>query len=127
MGKNVIFTGAWKSENSGVKVSVPLILFNEDDNQIVYCPALEVTGYGKTEEEAKESFETSLSMFFEYTMHKKTIDSELTKLGWKFHGKHKPAYPPSMQHLLENNDNFNRIFNGHNFRKVDQQIEIPMA
>jgi hypothetical protein len=127
MEKKVIFSGAFASEKEGVAVRVPLIFFSEDDNQIVCCPALEVSGYGKTEEEAKQSFETSFSAFFEYTMHKKTITDELKRLGWTIKGKHKPAFPPSMTHLLENNDNFSRIINEHNFRKVDQQIEIPMA
>jgi hypothetical protein len=127
MEKKAIFSEAFASEKDGVAVRVPLIIFNEDDNQIVYCPALEVSGYGKTEEEAKQSFETSLSAFFEYTIHKNTITDELKRLGWTIRGKHKPAYPPSMLHLLENNDNFSRIFNEHNFRKVDKQIEIPIA
>lgn len=125
MEKNVIFSGSWKSENKGVKVRVPLIIFKEDDNDIFYCPALEISGYGKDETEARQSFEVSLDQFIQYTIHKNTLHSELMKLGWTLHGKHKPAYPPSMQHLLENNENFNRIFNEHPFRKVDEQIEIP--
>jgi hypothetical protein len=127
MGKKALFTGAWRSAGNAVKVNLSLILFAEDDNQIIYCPALEVSGYGKSEPEARESFETSLDQFLEYTLHKKTLSSELEKLGWRLHGKHKKASPPSMQQLLENNDNFNRIFNDHSFRKVDEQFEIPVA
>jgi|WetSurMetagenome_2_1015567.scaffolds.fasta_scaffold147012_2 hypothetical protein len=127
MEKKGIFTGSWKSESNSLKVRLPLIMFTEDDTQILYCPAVDVSGYGKTEEEARKSFEITLDQFFKYTTNKKTLSEELKKLGWTLHGKHKPAYPPSMQHLLENNDNFNRIFNDHSFRKIDEQFEIPVA
>lgn len=125
MDNNIIFTGSWGSKDKGVKVRLPLIFFTEDDNQIVYCPALEITGYGKTEGEARQSFEISLDQFLAYTIHKNTFHCELRKLGWKLRGKKKPAHPPTMQHLLENNENFNRIFNEYSFRKVDEQFEIP--
>ncbi|MBN2520510.1 MAG: hypothetical protein JXB17_08400 [Bacteroidales bacterium] len=127
MGKKVIFTGNWRSDKNVVKVRLPLIIFTENDNQIIYCPALEVSGYGKSEPEARESFETSLDQFLEYTIHKETLSSELKKLGWKLRGKSRPAYPPSMKHLLENNENFSHIFNEHPFRKIDEQFEIPVA
>jgi len=102
-------------------------MFSEDNTKIMYCPALEVSGYGKSDPEARESFETSLDQFLEYTILKKTLSSELEKLGWKLHDKHKPAYPPTMQQLLEKNENFNRIFNDHPFKKIDEQFEIPVA
>jgi hypothetical protein len=126
MGKKAIFKGSWRSSSDLVKVRLPVIMFTEDETQIFYCPAVEVSGYGKTEQEARESFEISLDQFLEYTIYKNTLSDELKKLGWKIRGKHKPAFPPSMQQLLENNDNFNRIFNNHSFKKVDEQFEIPV-
>jgi hypothetical protein len=115
-----IFTGSWRSASNSVKVRLSLIMFNEDDTKIMYCPALEVSGYGKSEPEARESFEISLDQFLEYSIHKKTLSIELEKLGWKLHGKYKPAHPPTMQQLLEKNENFNRIFNDHPFKKIDE-------
>jgi len=60
------FKGVWNGEKEQVHVNVPLILFEEDGAQIVYCPALDVSGYGKDETEAKQSFEVSLGEFFRY-------------------------------------------------------------
>jgi hypothetical protein len=80
-------------------------MFNEDDTQIMYCPVLEVSGYVKSEPKARATFETSLGQFLEYTLHKKTLSSDLGKLGRKLQGKHKPAFPPTMQQLLNQNDN----------------------
>lgn len=121
-----IYTGNLRSEDHIVNVRIPIIQFEEDNNQFVYCPALEVTGYGNSEIEAKQSFKISLAEFFRYTLHKHTLHSELRRLGWKVKKNVKKAHPPSMSQLLEENDNFNRIFNKHSFRKYDEQIEIPV-
>lgn len=56
-----------------MQVDLALILFEEDGSQIAYCQALDVSGYGNDEEEAKRSFEISLSEFFRYLINKKTF------------------------------------------------------
>jgi len=126
MNMKGIFTGKLRSDEHIVTVRVPIIQFEEDNNQIIYCPALEVTGYGNSEDEAKEAFEISLSEFFKYTLHKRTLYNEMRRLGWKVKKSMSKAHPPSMSKLLEENDNFNRIFNQYAFRKYDEQIEIPV-
>jgi hypothetical protein len=119
------FDGVWKEGNKGFDVRLSLIMFEEDGSQIVYCPALDISGYGNTEKEAKESFTISLGEFFTYTTHKKTFNEEMTRLGWKLK-RNKYMKPPNMSELLAKNENFSRIFNDHSFRKVDQQITIPV-
>jgi hypothetical protein len=120
------FQGIWDSGKDKITVSVPVILFEEDGSQIMYCPALDVSGYGKTELEANESFHISLGEFFLYTTHKKTFIEELRKLGWTIRkSKHKPMIPPPMSELLSTNENFSRIFNGFPFRKIDESISLP--
>lgn len=126
MAKNGTFSGTWKSGSDNISVNLPIILFEEDGCQIMYCPALDVSGYGKTESEAQESFHISLGEFFLYTTRKKTFKMVLQNLGWTIRkSKFKPMHPPSMSDLLCNNDNFSRIFNNFNFRKVDQPFELP--
>ena len=120
--------GNWTSSSNQISVDLAIISFNEDDSTIVYCPALDVTGYGKTEKEALESFNVCLGEFFLYTTRKKTFVSELIRLGWKVKkNSPKPMHPPELSKLLESNDNFSRIFNQHPFRKFDQAIEMPFA
>ncbi len=121
-------SGQWVSGKSRIKVNLSLIQFEEDGTQIVYCPALDVCGYGITETEAMNSFTISLGEFFQYTTHKNTLESELKNMGWLVNkGKNKPMSPPPMSHLLESNDNFSRIFNSHPFRKFDQAFDLPLA
>ena len=73
MKKKVVITGSWRSASNIVKVRLPLIMFSEDDTQIIYCPALDLSGYGKTEPEARESFEITFDQFLQYTINKKTL------------------------------------------------------
>lgn len=118
--------GTFKNQKNEVDVNLSLISFEEDGSFIIYCPALDVSGYGYTEEEARESFTTSLASFFQYTMNKKTFVQELTRLGWRVKNLHKIMSPPEMTHLLSENENFSRIFNNHPFRKYDTKIQIPL-
>ena len=106
-------------------IRVPLIVFTEDGNKIVYCPVLDICGYGKTQKEAFDSFEITLGEFFLYTTRKKTLESELKRLGWTVgKTKFKKMTPPPMSKLLSENDNFSRIFNNFEYRKIDQEIAM---
>jgi hypothetical protein len=110
------------------KVSLPLIRFEEDGCNIAYCPALDVSGYGNSAEEALESFKISLSEFFKYLTNKKTFEKEMIRMGWTFsQNKHKGMTPPPMSKLLQENDNFSRIFNEHSFNKENYTVDLPVA
>jgi len=120
------FDGIWNSGKESISMKVPVILFEEDGCQIMYCPALDVSGYGNTEAEARDSFHVALSEFLLYTTNKKTFVSELRKLGWvPGKSRNKPFMPPSMTQLLTENENFSRIFNSFPFKKVDESITLP--
>jgi hypothetical protein len=119
------FRGNWLDDHQEIEISVPMILFEEDNCQILYCPALDISGYGKNEDEAYESFKISLGEFFKYTTNKGTFNSELLRMGWELKKKGKPMIPPTMQQLLEENENFSRIFNNFSFKKFDQPVAFP--
>lgn len=120
------FQGNWNDGRQEIIVNLPMIQFEEDNCQILYCPALEVHGYGETESEAYESFKVSLSEFFKYTIRKGTFESEMIRLGWKIgKSKNKGFTPPTMKHLLDKNENFSRIFNNFPFKKFDKPVTFP--
>jgi hypothetical protein len=120
--------GELVSGKKQIKVNLSLIEFEEDGCQIVYCPALDVSGYGKTETEAMNSFYITLGEFFQYTTNKETLASELKLMGWVIRkSRYKPMIPPPMSQLLKSNDNFSRIFNEHPFRKFDKAFDLPLA
>ena len=126
MSKKVSLKGTWESGDNIINCRISLITFHEDEAFIVFCPALDLSGYGNTEEEAKRSFEVTLFEYFRYTANKKTIADDLKKHGWTLHkNMNKGATPPPMSDLLKTNEDFNRIFNTHEFKKTDTTIEIP--
>jgi hypothetical protein len=46
--------------------NVPVVLFQEEGIWYAHCAALEITGYGHTEQEARESFDVMYKEFFRY-------------------------------------------------------------
>lgn len=117
-------SGEVYTDRMSIKVQLPIISFEENGCKIIYCPALDLSGYGMTEDEAKESFQISLEEFFRYTIRKKTLEKVLTKLGWTLKSKKKMT-PPSMDVMLANNRTFRNIFNRHSFSKTSASITIP--
>ena len=119
------YSAAFKSEKAKVMISIPVIIFQELEIHIVYCPVLDVTGYGNTEDEARTSFNHCLQEFFHYTLNKKTLYGELEKLGWKVkRGRHE-ATPPLMTDRLNDNENLSRILNDLPFCKEEMSIQLP--
>ncbi len=108
-----------------VNVNLVLIIFKQDNNMVVYCPALDLSGYGTNESEAEKSFKTVLSEYFRYTLNKDTLKADLQKLGWKSGNKRKLMTPPSMEKLLKENDNFKTVFNQYDFRKTVTPVDLP--
>ena len=64
---------------SSEKVSseLAIFLFREDDNFIAYSPALDLSGYGKIEEDARNSFNIVLKEYFDYAINEGTLYEDL--------------------------------------------------
>lgn len=112
-------------DQNKIEGSLDIIIFQEDGTTIVYCPPLEVYGYGADENEARESFKISLEEFFSYCTNKNTLRPELKRLGWQMkRSKSKPMIPPSISELLATNENLSRIYNNFDFRKTATNVFI---
>lgn len=122
------YRGKWPADDKQISMNLPLIVFKEDDAFIFYCPALDLTGCGMTEHEAEESFNISLGEFFLYTTRKNTLKQVLSEMGWTIKkSKSKTMTAPSMSSLLDSNYDFKRIFDSHEFRKLDKTVEVPLC
>jgi hypothetical protein len=66
-----------------VHFNLDIIKFKEGENVIVYCPTMDLSGYGNTEKEAQRSFKTVLSEYFRFTLNNNTIKEDLQRIGWK--------------------------------------------
>lgn len=113
-------------DNGKYHVGLSLIEFQEDDVTIIYSPALDLSGYGYSQEEAKKSFSEALHEFFRYTSTKKTIDKVLKGLGWSIRGsKKKPKFnPPKDSDLVRTNALYNEIVNNKNYKVSREDVEF---
>jgi hypothetical protein len=125
-GAKAQFEGTWQHGDKKLTVKLSLIIFEEDDNTVVYCPALDLSGYGKTEPEATESFKIVANEYILYSTNKNTLLDDLKTHGWKIPThKRQSIIPPDISTLLTTNSEFNRVFNHFPFRKIDQEFAIP--
>jgi hypothetical protein len=126
--KNLNFSGSFSNKKAKVNLTVGVFQFEEDGNTIIYSPAFDLSGYGKNEKEAKVSFELTLDEFIDYTIKKKTIVKELTRLGWKvkFSDKKKRNIKgPELADLITKNDYLAEILNEKQFTKFDKVVSVP--
>jgi len=121
------FTENLERGKSGINTKLSLLSFKEDGAYIIYSPALDLSGYGNTEEEAKESFQVVLEEFITYCMNKKTFYEELKRLGWHIKGgKTDPEIKsPDWTDLLKNNPELEDILENKQFTKFNQEVNLP--
>jgi len=119
-------SGTWSDGKKFIDVNLQVLIFTEDKNQIVYCPALNLTGYGETESKAEESFKVVLTEYLTYTTNKKTLAEDLKNMGWTIKKNlKKPATPPAMSDLLQHNEDFKNIFDNYDYKKVNTSVSMP--
>ena len=72
-----------------ISSQLAVFLFKEEDSYIAYSPALDLSGYGKTEEDARNSFNITLKEYFDYCVDKGTLYQDLVNHCWT---KNVPAF-----------------------------------
>lgn len=124
MPNNLGHTSHYRDGANWINVKLSLIEFEEEGLHFIYSPALDLTGYGKTEAEAKVSYNLAMEEFLKYTSNKETVFKELERLGWTI-SKQKKVTAPSLSALLQSRSYLEEIFTEKNFRKTDETIAIP--
>jgi predicted RNase H-like HicB family nuclease len=82
-----------KTQNH-ISVGVRVLILKEDDLFVAYCPALELSSYGKNIEEAKDNFKDALQIFINETHKRGTLERALLSLGWTLKQKPQVNYKP---------------------------------
>lgn len=126
-------------ENSAIvirnnNIKAKILLFHFTDNQsvhFVYSPQLDLTGYGYSQEEAKQSFEVVFEDFVDYTIKKGTLGSVLKKLGWKQQKgplkKPLKSIAPSITTVIANKKYVADIFDKYPLNSYHKVVELPIA
>ncbi len=128
MPQNLRHKSRVKAGDTTFETNLPVFLFEEENIFYCYCPALDLYGYGKQENEAKTSFETNLAEFLKYANNKKTLTKELKRLGWivKVAKKSPQFIAPEFADLVSRNEDLNRIMTDiPNVQKHSQHVRIP--
>lgn len=119
-------SGRLEYKDKSVNVRLGMYLFKEGDSHIVYCPALDLSAYGDSEEQAKKSFSDILAITIKYMLNKNTMKEDLINHGWKIKSlKQKKIKAPSFDDMLKNNESFREILENKNYETYKQHVEIP--
>ena len=122
----IAFSGKFDHKDKTVKVNLGMYIFKEEKSFIVYCPALDLSAYGDTEELAKKAFESVFESTFKYMLNKKTLKEDLIKQGWEIKSlNQKKIKAPSIEILLNKNESFRDILDNKEYSKYQQKIGIP--
>jgi hypothetical protein len=117
-----------ETNNEKYHVGLSLIEFIEDDVTIVYSPALDLSGYGNNEIEAKQSFSEAIDEFFRFITEENTFDKVLTNLGWTINSSiDKMEFnPPKDSDLVASNSLYNEIVNNKSYKVSRQELEFSL-
>ncbi len=127
MSKKILAKGNYRVDNTSVNFYLVILHF-VDESKILfyYSPHLDLSGYGESEDKAKESFQIAIDDFIDYTFKKKTIKKVLTELGWtiKKSVKQKPK-APIFSELLRTRPYMSEILDNYNVNTFRENIKLP--
>ena len=87
-----------KKENGKVTGQISVYTYQDKNHPgnvwIAYCPELDITGSGYSEEEARQSFRIAMNDYLEYTLSEGTLEEDLIAHGWNKDGVGKMQEPP---------------------------------
>src|SRR5665213_360937 len=121
--QNLKISGDKQFGKSFVKLDLQVLLFEEENTWFAFMPSLDLTGYGNTEE-AKESLTIVLDEFLRYTLNKKTLITEMKRLGWQIKSKKKPMLAPDISDLINTNDQLKEIINHKEYSTSHYQVNV---
>lgn len=127
MSKTGNFKGLYKGGKYALEVQLQLFSWEEDGLFFVFSPAMDLTGYGKTQEEADSSFSITMGETLKYMENKSTIFDELERLGWMVNRKRKRVQAPDLETLLSDNDEFAILSKKPGVRVTDKSMELTLS
>jgi predicted RNase H-like HicB family nuclease len=109
---------------STVNTNLELYLFKEGQMYIAYCPAIDISAYGKSENEARASFDEALSAHLTYCIDKNTLADDLKAHGWQM-AKGKEMKTPTVEQQLICNEQLRSIVFSKEYKKISSSVSIP--
>ncbi len=101
-----------------VSATVTVMLYKQGDFIVAYCPALDLSSYAQSEEEAVVSFKEALDIFLEYCEENGTLEQNLVACGWQLR---KGYYQPEEVRVpLE-------LLKASKLHSFDQKVSLPVC
>jgi predicted RNase H-like HicB family nuclease len=101
-----------------IPANVTVMLYEQGDNIVAYCPALDLSSYAKTEKEAIASFREALDIFLEYCEENGTLEQNLVACGWKL--RHGYLQPDEVSVPME-------LLKAKKLHSFDQKVLLPVC
>ena len=71
-----------KMDDHNIFVDLEVFVYRDDDYFISYSPALDLSSFGKTKDEAEKLFYSALDLFMEDIIARDVLADVLSTLGW---------------------------------------------
>lgn len=123
---NFIFDAEMQMPKVNLKAHLDLYSFLDNGIHIIYCPALDMSGYGNSEDEARASFEEVFTNSIKYMVNKNTLHQDLRKHGWNVRGKKShDLKSPKFEDMYKSNKDFKNIIDNKPYQKTYTELSIP--
>ncbi len=116
----------YRHGHNHINFSLSVLFWKDGDQHFLFSPALDMTGYGRTVEEAKRSFNVQLDEFTAYTANKNTLLKELERLGWTVNKKKRRAKAPEYQEMLMDNEGLRDLSSRADVKHDLAQVALPL-
>lgn len=84
-------------QSSKIEMRLPVIIFQDDQQYfIAHIPVLDLSGYGMTAAEAKDSLDVVLKDYLDYAISNNTLHDDLVAHGFLFNKKAHTIHPPDL-------------------------------
>ncbi len=118
--------GAQQFGSKYVQADLQVFYFEEEGIQYAYLPSLDLTGYGNTELEAKESLKIVFEEFLRYTLARNTLLLEMKRLGWNLKNKKRPVFAATVSEMIQTNEQLKEIINSRKFSASSIGVHVPV-
>jgi hypothetical protein len=108
-------------DNMKLTIEIEVVIVREDDYFVAYSPALELSAYGDTKDNAINSFMEEVDIFLEETRKQGTLEKYLLKNGWRLMQIPKPVYEPPR---LNTGELFDVFKSGKEVTRQNVQIHV---
>ena len=86
--------------DSIIELQLNVLVFQQEDYYVAFCPSLNLSSYGDSIAEAKTGFDEVMQSYIEECEENGSLQEDLIKNGWTFNlQNHKKAEPPAMVEL----------------------------